>query len=219
MSTPSSHTICTPRTAHYVQYGTPAAARTLWVVLHGYGQRAADFIKPFQAIQEDAVCVVAPEGLSRFYTKGMQGPVGASWMTSAERLDEIRDYLAYLNRLYASLCSNGGPQHTHVLGFSQGAATACRWAAHTPASVDRLTLWSGGMPPDVDLAAHDDVFRQLDISLVLGTDDPYIEMSEREALARRLHEHDIASTSYTFDGGHRLHTDTLQKLASEGELG
>ncbi|MES3629813.1 MAG: hypothetical protein PPP56_06575 [Longimonas sp.] len=218
MSRPSSHSIRTPRTAHYVQYGAPAAAHTLWIVLHGYGQRAADFIKPFQAIQEDAVCVVAPEGLSRFYTKGMQGSVGASWMTSAGRLDEIRDYLAYLNRLHASLCSNGGPRRTHVLGFSQGAATACRWVARTSAPVDRLTLWSGGMPPDIDLATHSGVFRQLDISLVLGTDDSYIEMSEREALARRLHEHDIEATSYTFDGGHRLHTDTLQKLASEGEL-
>lgn len=210
----SSRTLQTPRTAHYVQHGTPATAHTLWMVLHGYGQRAADFIQPFEkVVQGDATSVVAPEALSRFYTDDTHGDIGASWMTSAHRTHEIRDYIAYLNRLHAALLRQGDPNATHVLGFSQGAATACRWVARTPASVDRLTLWAGRVPPDLDLEVHAPTFRTLHLTLVRGTDDPYISTDAWTQLHDRLHAHDIDFDTHTFEGGHRLHTDTLRALA------
>lgn len=210
----SVRTLQTPRTAHYVQRGTLATSDTLWIVLHGYGQRAADFIQPFAAIQGDATCIVAPEALSRFYTDGTDGDIGASWMTSAHRTHEIRDYIAYLNRLHAVLCRNAAPEHTHVLGFSQGAATACRWIAQTSATIDRLTLWAGRVPPDLSLKAYADSFRTLDLTLVRGTRDPFINAEAWTALHERLETCDIGYTAHTFEGAHRLHTDTLRTLAA-----
>lgn len=209
------HTLQTPRTAHYAQHGDPATARTLWIVLHGYGQRAGGFIRPFErAFPGDDACVVAPEALSRFYTDDAHTDVGASWMTRAHRTHEIRDYIAYLNRLHAALIRAGAPPRTHVLGFSQGAATACRWVAQTPAAVDRLTLWGGSVPPDLDLGVHADVFRGLDLALVRGDRDPFVSAADWRALHERLHDHRIRFDAHTFEGTHRLHTDTLQALAS-----
>jgi len=210
----SVRTLQTPRTAHYVQRGTPAIAQDLWIVLHGYGQRAADFIQPFEAIQGDTTCIVAPEALSRFYREGTHGDIGASWMTSAHRTHEIRDYEVYLNRLHAALIREGAPSHTHVLGFSQGAATACRWVAQTPTTIDRLTLWAGGVPPDLNLKAYAPPFRALDLTLVRGSRDPFIDADQWDALRERLQTHGIDYTTHTFEGAHRLHTDTLRTLAA-----
>ena len=53
--------------------------RDVWFVLHGYGQLAADFLAGFGAVAEPGRLLVAPEGLSRFYTEGSSGKVGASW--------------------------------------------------------------------------------------------------------------------------------------------
>ena len=217
----SLRTLQTPRTAHYIQRGTPSTAATLWIVLHGYGQRAADFIQPFEAVRHpqgdakgDAACIVAPEALSRFYTDDPHDSVGASWMTSAHRTHEIRDYVAYLNRLHAALMREGTAPSTHVLGFSQGAATACRWIAQTPAPVDRLTLWAGRVPPDLDLDAYAGSFRALDLTLVRGTRDALVDAEAWAGLRARLHAHDIEFSTRTFEGGHRLHRDTLRALAA-----
>ena len=210
----SHHTLRTPRTAHYACLGTPDTASTLWIVLHGYSERADVVIERMQSVYNPSTCIVAPEALSRFYVEGMSGRVGASWMTSAHRDDEIADYIAYLNRLHVALRKDGPPTiHTHVLGFSQGAATACRWVTHTAASIDRCTLWAGGVPPDLDLTVHADRLRALDLSLVRGTRDAYISSADHIDLQERLDAHRIPHTNYTFDGGHRLDTSTLKQLA------
>jgi hypothetical protein len=44
--------------------------------------------------------IIAPEGLSRFYRKGFSGDVVASWMTKDDRLDDMEDYVRYLNDLH-----------------------------------------------------------------------------------------------------------------------
>ena len=133
------------RTARYYTAGPPPGeARAAWVVLHGYGQRADDFAAQFAAVVEAGSCVVAPEALSRFYPEGTRGRVGASWMTRAHREAEIADYLAYLDALVERLFGKR-PLPLHVLGFSQGAATAARWAARRLGrddSVQSLTLWA-----------------------------------------------------------------------------
>ena len=80
---PTLHTLRVARTARVATLGRPTAAATWWVVLHGYGQLAADFIEPFGAVVTPERCVVAPEALSRFYVDGLESheEVGASWMT------------------------------------------------------------------------------------------------------------------------------------------
>jgi dienelactone hydrolase len=82
--------------------------------------------------------VVAPEALSRFYVDrgepaaGTPARVGATWMTREDREAEIADYVRYLDRALDAAAGRPGAAAPAlgVLGFSQGAATACRWAAH-----------------------------------------------------------------------------------------
>jgi hypothetical protein len=59
--------------ARYYKLGEiNAATRQIWFVLHGYGQLAQFFIKKFNTLTDHNVCVIAPEGLSRFYLEELQ---------------------------------------------------------------------------------------------------------------------------------------------------
>ncbi|NBB73877.1 MAG: esterase [Bacteroidetes bacterium] len=208
------HHLSTPRTARYATLGDPASAEAAWIVLHGYGQLAAYFIRPFRALDDGTRLIAAPEALSRFYLDALteHNRVGASWMTKADRTREVDDYVRYL---YAQLVDDGLPNDApvHVLGFSQGTATACRWAALGAARVDRLTLWAGGVPPDLDLNAHQSLFEPLDLTLVIGTEDEYISNERVADEEARLDAHGIPHRTIRFDGGHRIDPDVLADLA------
>lgn len=241
MSTPDLHAVRVRRTAHVATLGTPATAETWWVALHGYGQRAADFAEQCAALTGPDRAVVAPEALSRFYVDGLETheTVGASWMTRAAREDEIADYVEYLDTVVRRLRPDRGnrkiagqevvsgphpdqgerPEEASpsicVLGFSQGAATASRWALLGDTAVDRLVLWGGAPAHDLDLSAHAERLRALDLTLVTGTDDPYVTEERRAAVRRRLDRHDIPVTERTFEGGHRLDDAVLREIAAE----
>lgn len=217
----SEHFIRVRRTARYRRVG-PIEARRHLFVLHGYGQRAEDFIRPFEGVRDEGTCVVAPEALSRFYTDGMEShqSVGASWMTREARDHEIADHVAYLDALADELAGSaeafadeaGARPERWVLGFSQGAATASRWACLGAASVDRLILWAGDLAHDLDLNEHAGRLRELRPVLVAGTQDEYVSTSRRETAAERLRTHDVPVEVVTFDAGHRLHTATLKEV-------
>lgn len=212
---PTLHTLRVARTARVATLGTPAAAASWWVVLHGYGQLAADFAQAFAPIATPDRSVVAPEGLSRFYVDGMDEheQVGASWMTREAREAEIEDYVRALDATVQNLSGDDLPSSLCVLGFSQGAATASRWALLGDTAVDRLVLWGGGPAHDLDLAHHADRLRALDLTLVAGTNDPYVSPARRQAAEERIRRHDIPVTVRTFDGGHRIDEALLQSLA------
>jgi predicted esterase len=232
MSTPDLHAVRVPRTAHVATLGTPAAAETWWVALHGYGQRAADFAEQCATLTGPDRAVVAPEALSRFYVDGLETheTVGASWMTRAAREDEIADYVEYLDTVVRRLRPDRGnrkiageevvsglrPEEASpsicVLGFSQGAATASRWALLGDTAVDRLVLWGGAPAHDLDLSAHAERLRAMDLTWVVGTDDPYVTEERRAAVRRRLDRHDLPVTERTFEGGHRLDDETLRAV-------
>ena len=213
-SAPSLHHMSVSRTARYAQYGDEAASEW-WVVLHGYGQRAADFIRPFADVAADDRCILAPEALSRFYTDGMAShqEVGASWMTREDRTHEIEDYIGYLDALVARVRLPETTPSIHVLGFSQGAATASRWAVLGDTSINRLTLWAGDLAHDIDVSAHATSLQSMTLTVVVGTHDPYISDERLQDLLDRLQSHHIPVAVHRFEGAHRLHRRTLQQIA------
>ncbi len=216
---PTHHTVEVPRTARCVTIGA-LAAPVWWVVLHGYGQRAADSAEAARPLAAPDRCVVAPEGLSRFYVDGLDTHerVGASWMTREMREAEIQDYVRYLDAAVQRLAPPDASPTLRLLGFSQGAATASRWALLGDAPIDRLVLWGGAPAHDLDLSAHAASLRALDLTLVVGTDDPYVPPDRRRAVEAQLARHDIPVTVHTFDGGHRLDAPTLHTLVdAEGD--
>ncbi len=204
------------RTARYFVLGDRSQAADVWFVCHGYGQLAARFLKRFEPIAEGPRLVVAPEGLSRFYVgsgERRDQPVGATWMTREDRLHEIADYVKYLDAVYADVVGDGPPPgRVRALGFSQGAATASRWAALGTARLDELVLWGGELPPDLDLAAAAARLARLRITLVAGTEDEYITPKLIAGIGRRLKEQGLPFRTQVFEGGHEIEPAALQRL-------
>ncbi len=204
------------RTARYHVLGEgERAPREIWVVLHGYGQLAAPFLKRFAPLDDGTRLIVAPEALSRFYLDGVNHPpdgrVGASWMTREDRLHEMDDYVAYLDAVVAALPAEGA--RLVVLGFSQGTATASRWAVRGAVRVDRLVLWAGLLPPDVDPAAAREKLLGLDLVLVAGERDEHVGPARVAEQAAALGRAGVRHRIVTFAGGHVIEPETLRRLA------
>lgn len=206
------HHLPVERTARFHTLGDPAAARHIWVVLHGYGQLARFFLRGFEGLEEGRL-ICAPEGLSRFYLDAEHARVGASWMTREDRENEIRDQAHYLDRLVErlqELC--GGPRLLTVLGFSQGVATACRWAVLGRTTFDGIVLWGGSMPPELEAAQLRRRWADTHVDLVHGDEDTVVDASVPAKNEARLHDAGTAHTVHRFSGGHALDRRTLQKL-------
>jgi predicted esterase len=202
------HHFSTPRTARYFTLGSPERSTDLWIVCHGYGQLASRFLERFRPIEAEQRCIVAPEGLSRFYLteSPTERRVGATWMTREDRLQEIDDYVRYLDGVYAKTVTGGA--RVIALGFSQGTATVCRWAALGSSRVDHLIVWGGEVPPDLDLTR----LRVPRLTLVYGTRDEYFTPKIIAATESRLREHEISYESISFEGGHEIDAATLRRL-------
>ena len=202
------------RRARYYVLGSPADAAELWVVIHGSGQLAADFAGAFEGLVSDQRAVVAPEALNRYYkdTVGQSGPhtdtpVATTWMTRVYRDAEIADYVEYLDKLAAAIRRPGA--RLGVIAFSQGVATAWRWVALGTTAFDRVVMWAGALPPDLDVAQYRDRFPARGVEIVYGTRDELVPWIAVDTQAERLTTAGIPFTTTTFDGGHRVDRDTL----------
>jgi predicted esterase len=206
------HSFETTRTARYFTLGALETAHDVWFVCHGYGQLASRFLDRFHALEAERRCIVAPEALSRFYLTDSPGErrVGATWMTREDRLHEIDDYVRYLDALHAKIV----PREAKVtlLGFSQGSATACRWAARGAARIDRLIVWGGEVPPDLDLARAAARLGAMRLTFVYGMRDEFFTPKIVAATESRLHTHELPHELISFDGGHEIDEGTLRGL-------
>lgn len=208
------HILTTLRTARYFTIGSLEQATEVWIVCHGYGQLASRFLERFRPIAEDTRCLVAPEGLSRFYLSEnpAERRVGASWMTKEDRSHEIDDYVRYLDALHNQVA--GGKTKVTALGFSQGTATVSRWAALGGANIDRLIVWGGEVPPDLDLSDRRAAERlhRVKLTLVYGDRDEFFTPKVVAATEARLRQHGIPYELVSYEGGHDIHTATLRQL-------
>jgi predicted esterase len=212
------------RSARYFTLGgTSREVAEVWFVLHGYGQLAARFVRHFEPLDDGTRLIVAPEGLSRFYLSEdpAERRVGASWMTREDRLAEIENYVQYLDAVYADVFAGAGrsPVTVVALGFSQGANTACRWATMGTSQIDRLIVWGGEVPPDLDLSREPAAgrLRALRLSLVYGARDEFFTAKVVGATEARLREHRIPYALVPFDGGHEIDAGALRRVALRAE--
>ena len=209
------------RTARYYTLGGGSdCVRTVWVVLHGYSQRAAVFIRSFSDLAAPDALVVAPEALNRYYLVGPEAgtaterPVGATWMTREDRASEISDYVEYLDTLFDEVILEHvrSGARVAVIGFSQGAATATRWLVHGRGSIDRLILWGGLLPPETDLSAANARLRATPLTIVVGTRDQYIDEDSLAAEVARLDAAQLSCDLIRFDGGHVITRGVFPQL-------
>lgn len=211
------HHLTVPRTSRYYLLGDREGAVEIWFVLHGYSQLAANFARWFEPAMRPGRLIVAPEGLSRAYFEE-QGTrrVGASWMTKEDREAEMMDYVRYLDLLADEVLGELPPRpRVEVHGFSQGTATACRWVAFGRHPIQRLVLWGGTVPPDLDLDRFDTALRGGAFKVIIGDNDPFIGAEHVAAERARLKGAGLNFSIHEFSGGHRVDTETLRGLAGE----
>lgn len=218
----NEHHITTQRSARYYTLGEPGPGITeVWFALHGYGQLAGRFVRELGPLDNGTRLIVAPEALSRFYVGGVgkriasESGVGASWMTREDRLTEIDDQMRYLDAVYAEVFQGIDRARIRlcVLGFSQGAPAAVRWLVRGTARAERLILWGGEIPPDLDLSAERERFSQIKLTLVAGTRDHFITPKILDREKQRLEAHAIPFHLVRFEGGHEINEAVLRQLA------
>jgi len=215
-----THTISFPYSARYQQLGQISGQiKELVYVIHGYGQLSQFFIKKFSGIAEENRCIIAPEGLSRFYLAGFDGRVGATWMTREDRLTDIKNYLTYLNAIHESVASRL-PHEVKItaIGFSQGAATVTRWLMDGFIHAERLILWAGILPHDLDLANASDRLGEMEKICVYGKNDPYLNDKKMNEMTDLTSRTGLNFTYHTFDGAHDIDADLLKDLFEDQDF-
>jgi len=206
--------------ARYYTLGEINPATTkIWFVLHGYGQLSKYFLNKFKTLADAGVYVIAPEGLSKFYledvtTRTSTGNqrVGATWMTRENRLTDIENYINYLSRVYKREVPTDFRGEITLLGFSQGAATATRWAIDGNHVFHQLILWAGILPPDMDFEKAHEILKDKKVVEVFGKQDPYLtdeRLKEATTLNARLN---IQPEMIEFEGGHEINHQVLMNL-------
>ena len=202
--TATEHSVEVPRTARYYVLGDIRGG-DLWIVLHGFGQLAGDFVEYFAELNDGHHVVVAPEALNRYYTAGLNVPsaeraVGATWMTR-----EFRD------------AENEYRHRVLVIGFSQGGATASRWAVRGKAAIHTLVLWGATLPPDLDLASAKARLEKLRLRIVIGKTDQYISPDAVTRERVRLDASGVPHEVIEYDAGHSIKRGVLKELAARIE--
>lgn len=200
------------RTARFFTEGTLGEnTKRIWLVVHGFGYLAADFLKSFEELFTEDDFFIAPEALNHFYLKAGRDKVGATWMTREDRLNEIKDYCNYLDDLYALFELERYPQAEIIaLGFSQGASTVTRWASHTDFKIDKLVVYAGEVAPELlPLAPHSHLLKSENY-FVFGNNDEYFSLELLEQMNEAYEA--LRLTTVRFEGKHEINIDALRKI-------
>ena len=195
--------------SYYTNEVTLKDSGQIWFVFHGYGQLAKYFINKFHPLTKNNIRVVAPEGLSKFYLDEKHNRVGASWMTRENRLIDIDNYINYINQVYKNEVGKYKNLNVTLLGFSQGAATVSRWLSTGEIYFNRLVLWAGLFPNDLDFKVSKSKLKNKKIVFVVGDNDPYINddrFMEFKTLSDKLN---ITPDIIRFNGVHNIDAETL----------
>lgn len=207
--------------ARYFKLGKlDASTKQIWFVIHGYGQLAEYFIRKFKVLEEHNICVIAPEGLSHFYmedvasrTQSGNNRVGASWMTKENRLMDIENYVEYLNSVYQKEVGSTTNIPITVLGFSQGAATVSRWISADKINFQRLILWAGIFPPDIDFNTTKGILKDKETYMVYGKNDPFINADRISEMKMLVSQLGISPETKVFEGKHDIDSQMLLTFA------
>ena len=209
------------RRQRYAVRGERETPRTVWFTLHGWGQTAPRFLRYFEGLDDGSRLLVAPEGLHRHYLDHENRKVGASWMTSEDRLTDIEDYVVYLDRLAERILAelDREPECVAALGFSQGVHTLARWLSLGEARIDAVALWGSHLPPDLELGRHAERWRACRVAVVGGDEDPHFGAGQVGGALERLEDAGASPVSLSFEGGHRVDREALLRVAGELETG
>jgi predicted esterase len=134
-------------------------------------------------------------------------------MTRENREMDIQNYLTYLDNIYKKEIADKKIPVT-ILGFSQGSATATRWALSDNIKFDRLILWSGIFPPDMNFESGHKILENKETFLVYGKQDPFLNDSRFAEMKMLTEKLGVEVKQITFEGEHEIDVPTLSRLSS-----
>jgi predicted esterase len=208
MSTEEHH-IRIEKQARVFTYGKQMeTAETVWLVAHGYGYLAENFIKRFTDLDVNKHFVIAPEALNKFYLNGLSGKVGASWMTTEDRENEINDYIQYLDNIYITFNLQKA-QKLVILGFSQGGATVARWFLNTQHIIKNLVFWGSSIPDEV---LQSEKIHTANIFTLIGDEDEFVTKDTLDTIMKRYSNANLTFSHIFYKGGHKILTEPLLQL-------
>ena len=181
--------------------GNIEQAKEVWILFHGYGQNIKDFFESFLPFTNENVFIL-PEGLSRFYQKGIMGKVRSSWMTSEERNFEIEDQKDFLNKIFSDFKLEN--KTINILAFSQGVPAAARWIESEKIKVKSLNFWSGQIPQHIS-EKKDSWINQLSPCFYIGKHDQFAPLS---AWKQYFNQNPHFKPTY-YEGDHFFNSDHL----------
>ncbi len=205
------------KTGHFFMQGTiTEQTRFVWICLHGYGGLAKYFIRHFEFLDPVQNLVIVPEGLNRYYSDEIHVRTAANWMTREDRLDEIADYILFLESLRSKL---GWDKNQDIkviyLGFSQGVATLIRWLATIKPRVDHLIMWAGTIPDDLFYENLRSYFEKIDAHFFLGDQDEYVKQINIPGAMSLIEQSGIHAEIHNYQGNHRIDGEILNRFYSD----
>lgn len=193
---------------YYLLNPSPDEIRNVIFVIHGYAQLAGEFIREFDFLSDNNTLIIAPEGLSKFY---FRNKIAASWMTKEDRLNEINDYLNFLDKVFdevKSMYSIDGAK-VYVLGYSQGVHTAVRWFINSDIKFEKLILCSSDFPKDADFNALSDKLVNSELVYLQGEFDDVVPMDTFIQNKKLFSENNIPFTEIIFKGKHEINKESV----------
>lgn len=212
------HHFETKKTARVFHLKPEGESKAVCFVIHGYRQLPEYFIRKFGVLADEGMEIIAPEGLSRFYIEGYSGRVGASWMTKEDRETDIADYLFYSNSLLEKVQEDRPGLPIHLLGFSQGGATASRWFSSSNFDWNSFTLYASVFPNDFDFDGQAERISAIPCFMFFGDNDQFADEDTIKSKIKWLRSKGVYPELLRYEGGHDIYSDSLKILAKKLNL-
>ncbi len=212
MAAKEKHIEVTIKAPYYTINELNERTKKIWFVCHGYGQLSRYFSKKFEVL-DDSNYLIFPQGIHKFYLPG-HSRVGASWMTKEDRLTDIDNQFKYLQEVWedATAGVDLADIEVYMMGFSQGVATIGRYLAHVKPKVQKLILWAGTFPPELqskDFKLGPDT----KVVALMGDKDEFFKLPDIQQKfdhMRSIFGEQLETTVYK--GEHEVISDILMKL-------
>ena len=99
-----------------------------------------------------------------------------------------------------------------VLGFSQGTATVARWVVRGKIEPDRVVFFAGLLPPELGAESAARLAQRFPLTIVVGRHDEFARPDLVAVQEAHLAELKVPHHLITFDGGHEITPEALDRL-------
>lgn len=191
--------------------GTPGA---LVLALHGWGQNAARFTRPFAPLTARGIAVAAAQAPHPFYLDLATKKVGFSWLTAYQRdraVQDLNDYLAAVIEDVHARLPTANRMPVFLFGFSQGVSIATRFAVSGRIQPAGLVGCCADLPPDAAECLPN--IASFPVLLGCSPEDAIVSPDKTREAAAAFKAHGFDTTLLEFEGGHRLPPALMEQVA------